>query len=562
MSDTVQRIKEQISIVDIVQPYVKLTRAGKHWKGISPFTKEKTPSFFVSPERGTYYCFSSGQGGDIFTFIEKMEGVDFKGALKILAEQAGVELQYEKGSSASRSHVERLREALARAEQFFVTTMTPEGSAYAYAKKRGLTAETITAWRLGFAPEQWRMLLEALASAGFSTKELAAAGLIKEADGKPGTWYDRFRNRLMFPIRDAAGRTVAFTGRALSADEPAKYLNSPETELFRKSEIIFGMDRAKDSIRTRGFALLVEGQMDVLHCHQAGFTNAIALSGTALSEKHLSLIKRYADNVMLVLDSDRAGLAATARAAALALAVGMRVKAVSLPENMDPADLLVQDAKSFVTRVAEAKSVIEFFLTTLSAQESDPHRLVLAVERVVIPLVAAVSSPLEREHFIGIVAHALATSPEAVRESLVRYSQRNAGVSLGVHHVSNTISEAAEPARKAADVRAEALAAVAASYPNTALAERVRNEYARIVGAPLPTPSERAVFEAELALGETPQPDVADELIHAFERAVLDEQYVSALVALRRAHTVGDREAETQAENKCAELLKRIAASL
>ncbi len=577
MSDTVHQIKEKLNIIDVVQPYVKLLRAGKHWKGLSPFNKEKTPSFLVSPERGTYYCFSSGQGGDMFTFIEKMEGVDFKGALKILAEKAGVEVRYERDSTF-RSHTDRLREALARAEQFFVNELVPEGRAYVYAKKRGLSDETIRAWRLGYAPEGWRALLETFTAnkakennsqAGgsqnnsshtaqvFTLKELSDAGLIKEADGKPGTWYDRFRNRLLFPIRDAAGRTVAFTGRTLSADEQAKYLNSPETELFRKSEIIFGMDRAKDAIRTRGFALLVEGQMDVLHCHQAGFTNAIALSGTALSEKHLSLIKRYADNLMLVLDSDRAGLAATARSAVLALTAGMRVKAVRLPEGQDPADLLLKDANDFAERVSEAKSVIEFFLTTLAAGEKDSHRLVLAVEKTVLPLVASVRSPLEREHFIGVVARALATSPEAVRETLSKYKTNSARAvqDAGVHKPTKQM-------RPVVEIRAEALAAMVASYPSSELAEKVKTEYARIVGEPLPEPSERAVFEVELALGEAPEPQVADELIYSFERAVIDKEYAAALGALRQAQAAGEKESEARAEAECAALLKRMSASL
>ncbi len=558
--DTVQEIKEKLSILDVVQPYVKLTRAGKHWKGLSPFTKEKTPSFFVSPERGTYHCFSSGQGGDLFTFVEKMEGVDFKGALKILAEKAGVELRYEVGARADHSRADRLREALARAEQFFATTLSPEGSAYAYAKKRGLSDETIRAWGLGYAPEGWRGLLEVLTAAGFSTEELVAAGLIKEADGKPGTFYDRFRNRLMFPIRDAAGRTVAFTGRALSADEQAKYLNSPETELFRKSQIIFGMDRAKEAIRTRGFALLVEGQMDVLHCHQAGFTNAIALSGTALTEQHLALIKRYTDNLMLVLDGDRAGLTATARSAILALGAGMRVKAVALPEGQDPADLISTDAKEFANRVAQAATVVEFFLAVLAAKESDMHRLVQAVEATVLPLIAAVKSPLEREHFVGVVARSIATTPEAVRESLTRAA---AAPPRAYEPAPSTSSRAAEaaPARPVSAVRAEALAAAVASYPESTLAERIQSEYARIVGeAPLPEPSEQAVFEAGIEFGETPKEQAADDLIRAFERAWLDEQYAAALGALRLAQAARDEVAETSAQERCAALVKRIAA--
>ncbi len=555
--DTVQEIKEKLSINDVVQPYVKLARAGKHWRGLSPFNKEKTPSFFVSPERGTYHCFSSGQGGDMFTFIESMEGVDFKGALKILAEKAGVPLHYEHKSGADRSKHERTREALARAVLYFTSQLPSESDAYSYAKSRGLSEETIRSWSVGYALDGWRNLLEALSAQGFSKEELISAGLIKESSGKQGTFYDRFRNRLMFPICDIAGRTVAFTGRTLDADEQAKYLNSPETELFKKSEIIFGMDRAKDAIRVRGFALLVEGQMDVLHCHQAGFTNAIALSGTALSEHHLSIIKRYADNIMLVLDSDDAGLSATERSAKLALKAGMRVKAVMLPEGKDPADIISHDAKDFATRVTEAKSVVEFFLETLAKKEKDTHKLVQAVETKVLPLVKAVKSPLEREHFVGIVAQALATTNEAVRESLSAIPETQE-----ISGKARIVSPKEENKPSVTTARAEILASIVTSYPESPLAKRIQNEYARIVGnTPLPEPSEKAVFETEILFGEEPSEEAVDELIGVFEQSLLKEKYEAMLDKLRCAQVAGDSKAETLAEEACADLIKCMAKS-
>ncbi|VAW31892.1 DNA primase [hydrothermal vent metagenome] len=558
--NTVQEIKEKISIIDVVQPYVKLVRTGKYWKGLSPFNKENTPSFFVSPERGTYHCFSSGQGGDMFTFIEKMEGVDFKGALSILAEKAGVEVKYERGGSKDNSRIDRMREAIARAEQFYAQLLVPDSDAYVYARKRGITEKTINEWGIGYAPEGWRRLLEMLTAESFSTEELVMAGLIKEADAKPGTFYDRFRNRLMFPIRDTAGRTVAFTGRALSEDESAKYLNSPETDLFKKSEIIFGMNKAKDAIRTRGFALLVEGQMDVIHCHQAGFTNAIALSGTALSSRHVELIKRYADNLMLVFDGDNAGLSATKRSAELALFAGMHVKAVSLPDGKDPADLISADAKEFSTRVAEARSVIEFFLSTLSAKETDMQKLVQLVETIVLPLVKAVKSPLEREHFVGVVAHALATTSEAVRESLSTIQITNAQDTQDSVTAIKSIATNADTKRSISSIRAEALSAIVESYPESPLADKIQSEYSRIMGEEsLPEPSEQAIFEAGISFGENPTLEDVDDLIRAFERSWLDEQYTKALNVLRRAQVSRDTKEETRAEIACADLVKRIA---
>ncbi|MGB4076477.1 MAG: DNA primase [Minisyncoccia bacterium] len=552
-TDTVQAVKEKLSIMDVVAPYVKLTKAGRYYRGLSPFNKEKTPSFYVNPERGSYYCFSSSQGGDHFTFIEKMEGVDFKGALKILAEKAGVSLQYGGGKREDKGKEDRLREVMGRAEAFYARNLDEKGAAYHYALSRGLTESTIRAWNLGFAPDSWRALLEELSVAGFSIEELRDAGLIKEADGKPGTYYDRFRNRLMFPIRDSAGRTVAFTGRALDPNDQAKYLNSPETLLFKKSELLFGMDRAKDHIRQRGFALLVEGQFDLILLHQIGFGNAVALSGTALSQTHLSLIKRYADNLMLALDADRAGLAAAAKSAYAALSSGMRVKAVRMPQGYDPADLAKDTPQDLVRRIKEAESVIEFFLFVLAAGETDPHRLVIAAERTVLPLVRAVKSPLEREHFIRMVAERLGSSPEAVRASLPKESILPQDMPI---QETPKKEEAEKTSSRELLIRAAIVA-----YPGTALAKRLEAEYARSIGtAPGDEVPERALFEAGLLFGESPQERDGDELLYALERSVLAERLSSATTALRRAELSKDEEGIRKALQDCKELSVKLAA--
>ncbi len=573
--DTVAQIKERLSIMDIVSPYVKLHRAGRSMVGLCPFHKEKTGSFHVSPERGSWHCFGCGEGGDGFAFIEKIEGVDFKGALKILADKAGVVIEYSgSGNREDASKKDRLRELMARAlewyaEQLHVGFTKPhmgEG-AYAYAKKRGLTEESIKAWSLGYAPDAWRALLEAFTAQGFTIPELLAAGLVKEADSKPGTYYDRFRNRLMFPIRDVAGHAVAFTGRALSPDEQAKYLNSPETELYHKSEILFGLDKAKDAIRVRGFTLLVEGQLDVLMAHQAGFTNAVALSGTAFTERHGALMKRYSENLMLMLDADPAGLKATARSAALALGQGIRVKAVSLPEGMDPADLVTSSddgAKEFSKRVASAKPIVEFFLDELSRSEHDPHRLVRKAEAIVLPLIIATPSPMEREHFVQIAARALGLSGEAVRESLKRVPresrEQTQGRTLNSNIQGSTLKTV--PARSVSDARAEQLLAVLHAYPDTSLAKRVKSEYCRItevVALPEEVPPESAVFEVEQAFGEAPLEDAADELLRAFESAVIREAYQGAVTDLRRAEAGGNASAIAHAQAVCADLSRRLA---
>ena len=569
--DTVQEIKERLSIVDVVAPHVKLVRAGKSMMGLCPFHKEKTPSFHVSVERGTYHCFGCGEGGDVFSFVEKIDGLDFRGALKMLAEKAGVSLDLARGKAheEASSKKERLREVMQRAARWYEGNF-PESVAKAYAKSRGLADDTRTIWSLGFAPDAWRALLEALIAEHFTIEELLSAGLIKEADGKPGTYYDRFRNRLMFPIRDAAGRVVAFTGRTLEAGDQkdgvqtAKYLNSPETNLYHKSEILYGMDRAKDAIRTRGFTLLVEGQIDVLHAHQAGFENAVALSGTALSEKHLALMKRYSENLMLVLDADTAGLSATAKSAQLALREGLRVKAVRLPAGKDPADLISEDSKDFAARVKSAKPIVEFFLSVLAEKEPDPHRLLRTAETVVLPLIAAIKSPMEREHFAQVTARTLGLSTETLKETLARLPKQFA--LQGSTLAQNSQGRAFAPARSARETRAAQLLGALRAYPDTPLASRIEKEYARITGVQAPPPetlitsvAESAAFEAEQALGESPLESAADELLHAFESAVIREAYQEAVANLRRAEAAGDAVAIGLAQEACAKLSARLA---
>lgn len=562
--DTVAEIKNRLSIQDVVAPYVKLKRAGRSITGLCPFHKEKTPSFHVSIDRGTFHCFGCGVGGDMFTFVEKIEGLDFKGALALLADKAGVEIVYDPKAKESASHAERLRDAMLKAVEFYQGRLTKDSEAYTYALSRGLTQKTIADWQLGVAPDDWRKLLEHLTSLGYTLDELKAAGLIKEADGKAGTYYDRFRNRLMFPIRDMGGRTVAFTGRALNKNEPlgrdsaasqAKYLNSPETDLYHKSQVLFGLDKAKEAIRTRGFALLVEGQMDLLHAHQAGFENAIALSGTAFTADHARLLKRYSENLMLALDADSAGLSATQKSALVALAAGMRVKAVRLPTGKDPADVMSEDAKDFTARVKAAESVVEFFLAILAERERDPHRLVLASEKIVLPLIRAIESPMEREHFIQSAAQALGLSAEAVRASMAKLPIIKSG------DESMLVQAPSRPKFGAREQRREALRAVLTAYPETELAKRVLQEYTRITEATLDAGAidESAVFKAEQIFGENPPPEAADELLHAFETAYVREAYQERVTDLRRAERAGDEAVVKKIQGEVAELSKRLA---
>ncbi len=416
-NDAVAQIKDRLSIVEVVAQYVQLAPAGKNLKGKSPFTNEKTPSFYVSPDRGMFYCFSSNQGGDIFTFTQLIEGVDFRGALKILADRAGVELVPE--NKEKRSERDSLYALLEEATSFYARQLKDQAVATGYLTSRGLKPETIERWRIGYAPGPplagWRVASEALQKKGYSVDQLLKVGLVKGADAGKAP-YDVFRDRIMFPLFDSSGRVVAFSGMILSNDtEAPKYVNSPETELYNKSELLFGYDRAKEGIRKLGFSMIVEGQFDVVMSHQAGYHNTVAVSGTALTPHHVDLLQRLSQKVVLALDSDRAGIAAMRKAAILMLARGMDVKVVQMPNGADPADVIKEDVQAFKHAVGAAVHIIPFLLEHLRTTTKDARAYTLHVRESVIPFLAKMPSALEREFFIGVVAEALDSTKDAVR---------------------------------------------------------------------------------------------------------------------------------------------------
>ncbi len=418
MSDQVQQVKERANIVEVVGQYVKLTKAGKNYKGLSPFRKEKTPSFYVSPDKGMYYDFSSGQGGDVFSFIQAMEGLDFKGALALLAERTGVTLVHE--NKEARDARERLYGALEDACAFFETKLSEHEDARSYLRGRGLTEGTQRAFRLGFAPESWQALRDFLVGKGYRLDELELAGLVKKGDR--GSHYDRFRSRVMFPIMDPAGRVIAFSGRifgeAAKDEANAKYLNSPETPLFDKGRTLYGYHKAKQAIRTQDRSILVEGQMDIVMSHQAGYENTVAVSGTGLTADHLALLARLSNRLILAFDADSAGLASAGRAAALALERGMEVRAVHIPSGKDPADCIRENTQLWCDAIDTAQHVVDFFLANAlvrhKASNEDERAFALSVRDTVLPYVARVKSGVEQAHFVRNIANKLGIAEDAV----------------------------------------------------------------------------------------------------------------------------------------------------
>ena len=420
-TDTVQQVKDRLSITDVVGGYVKLARSGASLKARCPFHAEKTPSFHVSPERGTYHCFGCGEGGDIFTFVEKMEGLDFKGALKVLAERAGVPLVYAHGEREEKDERDRLFALLEAAALFYSSRLSDE--AREYLRGRGLTDATISHFRIGLAGSGWSDAADHLRGKGYSEKEITDDGLAKRSER--GSLLDRFRNRIMFPLSDSAGRVIGFSGRSFGADaspEAPKYLNSPETPLFRKSRVLFGLDKAKAAMRTLGCALLVEGQVDLIMAHQAGWENAVAASGTAFTAEHAALVKRFTDNLIIALDADEAGVKAAGKAARAALAQGFNVKVARLPAGLDPADFILKEgADAWKEKIRSAKDIIEFLLDVLQERfGGSDDRLRRAVEAAVLPFVKEAASPIARERYVRLIAGRLGVSEGAVAEALAR----------------------------------------------------------------------------------------------------------------------------------------------
>lgn len=448
MSDHVQQIKERLSIVDIVGQYVKLSKAGKNYKGHSPFNKEKTPSFFVSPDKGMYYDFSTGQGGDIFSFIERVEGVDFKGALELLADKAGVTLTKE--SRQTRDLREKLYAILEIACTFFEKNLTAHTSATTYITERGIQQKTIKNFRIGYARDEWESLYTHLKSVGYTEEEIEKAGLIKK--GEHGKYYDRFRSRIIFPIFDSTGRVVAFSGRihgpAEKNERNAKYLNSPETTLYDKGKILYGFDKAKTAIRKYTFTIFVEGQMDLVLSHQAGYTNTVAVSGTGLTEHHLGLIHKLSKKLVLAFDADRAGIESCGRAATLALKRDIEVKVAHIPEGKDPADCIREDVESWKKIIRDSTHVIEYFLAiavTKSEKEGwNKRKTITYVRDTVLPYVALIQSATERAYFEHTVAEQLHISDTAVTDDVLTLRNTEA---VSVSTVKNTVAAPKTTAR-------------------------------------------------------------------------------------------------------------------
>ena len=430
MATPVEQIKERLSIEDVISSYLSLERSGSNFRARCPFHNEKTPSFFVSPARGSYYCFGCGAKGDMFSFIEQYEGLDFKGALKTLAERAGVTLTYT--DSSSKDEKDLLFKVLEEATLYLERQYENSNDAKKYIEGRGVNEKTSHEFRIGFAPNEWRALATYLEAKGYKKEVLLKAGLIKEVDQSTGNkkegYYDRFRGRIMFPITDSSGRVIAFSGRLLVDDQiSAKYLKSPETVLFDKSSTLYGLDKAKESIRKKDYSILVEGQLDLILSHQAGITNTVASSGTALSDTgensgggitNMGMLSRLSKNVVLAFDGDNAGQKAILRGAKIALSLGMDVKVVTLPQERDPADVIKENKDSWIEILKNTKPIVTYTTERIVEKNKDGRLLGKNIRDYVLPLISSMKSSIDQAHSIKIVADITNISEQALMQDL------------------------------------------------------------------------------------------------------------------------------------------------
>jgi DNA primase len=429
----VQEIKDAISIVEIIGERIQLTAAGGYFRGLCPFHGEKSPSFFVDERIGHYRCFGCSESGDVFTFLEKYDNLTFREALEYLAERAGIKLE-QNTDTAEDKLKKRTLQVLESASQYFINNLqtAPAKIARDYLEKRAMSADTIKTFGLGFASHDWRGLSSFLKSQKFSTAEIVAAGLAIEKD--TGNIYDRFRERLMFPLRNHRGQVVGFSGRTLSGDETeAKYINSPETILYHKSKMLYGLVENANFIKKSGQIIVVEGEFDMLSSVQAHVNNVVAIKGSALTSDHAKIIARYVKTVCLALDSDSAGVKATAHALEVLRDFNLELKVIAVPDGKDPDDFARANPSAWREQTNKAVSPYEYFLqvaakkyhlTAGSAVDIDTKNKVLSE---LVELFARIDNLLEKNHYHKKLAVLLGEDVELIGEELARRSKIAAG---------------------------------------------------------------------------------------------------------------------------------------
>lgn len=416
--EVIQQIKSRLDIVEVISDYVRLKQAGQNWKGLCPFHQEKTPSFVVSRERQMWYCFGCNSGGDIFEFIERLEGLEFPEVLEMLARRAQVTL--DKTPSGEPNQRLRLLHLLEQAQKFYNEQLLSSPQARPgrdYLDKRQVNADSLQTFGLGYAPAEWDKLSNYLRGQKFTVAELIAAGLAVRSERGPGV-YDRFRERLLFPITDVQGRVVGFGGRVLDKEaKEAKYINSPQGPVYNKSLVVYNLDRAKTYIKEAGFVVLVEGYMDVIGSWQAGVRNVAATSGTALTLEQIKLIKRYTNEVRIAFDADLAGKSAAERGIELALTAEMEVKVITLPFGKDPDECARQDSTAWQAAVTQALPIVDHaFMTVLKQVDASTREGKKAAAASLLKAIAKLPDPVEQDYYLKKLAQEIGVDELALRQ--------------------------------------------------------------------------------------------------------------------------------------------------
>ncbi len=395
--DIIQRIKNESDIVSVISEFVNLKKSGKDFKGLCPFHQEKTPSFFVIPQKQFYHCFGCGKGGNVINFIMDHERLEYPEALRFLAQKAGIEIpRIDSGSSDT----ERVYQALSFAERFFNNRLLASkdaGPALDYLRSRGINGDIIKRFGLGYAPDSWDALLKAASVEKVQAEVLEKAGLVKRKQGL----YDHFRKRIMIPIRNISGKCVAFGGRVMPGDEGAKYINSPETDVYKKSRILYGFDISKNTVRDKNEAIVVEGYFDLISLFKAGITNVVAASGTGFAPEQASLLSRFCERVVLMYDPDSAGVKAAFRACGVLYNAGLEPRLIRLPKGLDPDGYIRKyGAESLTKLISEAGDIFDFVIKGLKGKISDQT---VAMQKKIIGKIVELVEPIDDHQTRAII---------------------------------------------------------------------------------------------------------------------------------------------------------------
>ena len=426
MPSPVEEIKQKLDIVDLVQEYVKLNPAGSNFKAKCPFHNEKTPSFMVSPEKQIWHCFGCGDGGDHFTFVKKIEGVEFPEALRILAKRANVKLEYH--NPEQHNQKTRILDLLRDLTEYWHDTLLNSSEAKFvrdYLEDRKISQETIKAFQFGYAKDSWDDAIQYLQNKGYSLREIEQAGVSKVSDKKKT--YDRMRNRLMFPIRNVHGNVIGYTGRIMAKEfDGGKYINSPQTNVYNKSYVLYNLDLAKLDIRKQDYAILVEGNMDAVAAYQAGTKNVVAVSGTSLTDEQIKLLKRFTLNVMIAFDADVAGTKANLRGIDLAWQAGLNVKVVHLPKGKDPDDVIRQNPDKWKEALKTADNFMDYvFQVTLDELDITRVDHKKQAAKKLLTVIAKLGDSVEQSHYIKKLATILEVSEDALSKTLSQVKEKS-----------------------------------------------------------------------------------------------------------------------------------------